>query len=98
MGGCEDFLPGKLEPSVRDHSGKARILMVILESGHLTVSDGQFFWGGNLNKMGRTFSDEGRRTWLYAGTSVLTLEVGYLLHIYIRYQNHNRELKSLAYL
>ena len=50
MGGFEDFLPGESEPSVRDHSGKARILMVILESGHLTVSDGQFFWGGNLNK------------------------------------------------
>ena len=48
MGGVEDFLPGKLEPSLRDHSGEARILMVILESGHLTVSGGQFFWGGNL--------------------------------------------------
>ena len=50
MGGVEDFLPGKLEPSVRDHSGEARILMGILESGPLTVSDGQFFWGGNLIK------------------------------------------------
>ena len=50
MGGYEDFLPGKLEPSVRDHSGEARILMVILESGHLTVSDGQFLWGGDLLK------------------------------------------------
>jgi len=48
VGGYEDFLPGKLEPSVRDHSGKARILMVILESGHLTVSGGQFLWGGGL--------------------------------------------------
>ena len=50
MGGVEDFLPGKLEPSVRDHSGKARILMVILESGHLTVSGGQFVWGERLIK------------------------------------------------
>ncbi len=50
MGGYEDFLPGKLEPSVRDHSGEARILMVILESGHLTVSGGQFLWGGGLIK------------------------------------------------
>ena len=50
MGGVESFLLGKLEPSVRDHSGKARILMVILESGHLTVSDGQFLWGGDLLK------------------------------------------------
>jgi len=48
VGGVEDFLLGKLEPSVRDHSGKARILMVILESGHLTVSDARFFWGGSL--------------------------------------------------
>ena len=50
MGGYEDFLPGKLEPSVRDHSGEARILMVILESGHLTVSGGQFVWGERLIK------------------------------------------------
>jgi len=46
VGGVEDFLPGKLEPKLRDHSGRARILMVILESGHLTVSGGQFIWGG----------------------------------------------------
>lgn len=50
MGGVEGFLPGKLEPTLRDHSGKARILMVIFESRHLTVSGGQFFWGGNLLK------------------------------------------------
>jgi len=50
VGGVEDFLPGKLEPSVRDHSGKARILMEILESGLLTVSEGQFLWGGDLLK------------------------------------------------
>ena len=50
MGGVEDFLPGKLEPSLRDHSGEARILTVILESGHLTVSGGQFDWGGHLLK------------------------------------------------
>ncbi len=50
VGGYEDFLPGKLEPTVRDHSGKARILMVILESGHLTVSGGQFVWGERLIK------------------------------------------------
>jgi len=50
VGGGEGFLPGKLEPSVRDHSGKARILMAILESGRLTVSGGQFFWGGSLIK------------------------------------------------
>ncbi len=50
MGGFEDFLPGKLEPSLRDHSGEARILMVFLESGHLTVSGGQFVWGERLLK------------------------------------------------
>ncbi len=36
---------------MRDHSGKARILMVILESGHLTVSGGQFVWGERLIKV-----------------------------------------------
>ena len=33
---------------MRDHSGRARILMAILESGRLTVSGGQFDWGGHL--------------------------------------------------
>ena len=50
MGGYEDFLPGKLEPSVRDHSGRTKNLMAFLLSGRLTVSGGQFFWGGNLLK------------------------------------------------
>ncbi len=35
---------------MRDHSGGARILVVILEAGHLTVSGGQFDWGGRLLK------------------------------------------------
>lgn len=48
MGGVDSSLPGGLEPSVRDHSGEARILMAILESGRLTVSGGQFDWGGRL--------------------------------------------------
>ena len=50
MGGVDSSLPGELEPSVRDHSGGARILMAILESGRLTVSGGQFDWGGRLLK------------------------------------------------
>ena len=65
MGGFEDFLPGKLEPSVRDHSGEARILMVIPESGHLTVSDGQFSWGENLlkgNGGAQWFPQSGRKS------------------------------------
>ncbi len=65
MGGVEDFLPGKSEPSVRDHSGKARILMVILESGHLTLSDGQFLWGGDLlkgNGGAQWFPQSGRKS------------------------------------
>ena len=49
MGGYESPLLGGLEPSVRDHSGGARILMVFLETGRLTVSGGQFDWGGHLN-------------------------------------------------
>ena len=65
MGGFEGFLPGKLEPSVRDHSGKARILMVILESGHLTLSARQFFWGGRLlkgNGAVQRFPQSGRKS------------------------------------
>ena len=50
MGGVDGTLPGVPEPSVRDHSGGARILMAILESGRLTVSGGQFDWGGRLLK------------------------------------------------
>jgi len=52
VGGVEGPLPGGLEPSVRDHSGRARVLMVIFETRHLTVSGGQFSWGGNLVTMG----------------------------------------------
>jgi len=50
VGGVEDFFSGKLEPSLRDHSGRARILMAFLESGRLTVSNGQFSWGEILLK------------------------------------------------
>lgn len=50
MGGGESSFPGELEPSVRDHSIKAKILKAILESGRLTVSGGQFDWGGRLLK------------------------------------------------
>ena len=50
MGGYEEILLGILEPSVRDHSGEARILMAFLEAGRLTVSGGQFDWGGHLLK------------------------------------------------
>ena len=50
MGGYEETLLGVLEPSVRDHSGEARILMAFLEAGRLTVSGGQFDWGGRLPK------------------------------------------------
>ena len=51
MGGYEKILLGILEPSVRDHSGKARILMAFLEAGRLTVSGGQFDWGGHLLRL-----------------------------------------------
>jgi hypothetical protein len=45
VGGDEGKFSDLFEPSVRDHSGRARILIAILESGCLTVSDGQFVWG-----------------------------------------------------
>ena len=48
MGGYDTIFAELVEPSLRDHSGRAKILMVILESGHLTLSGGQFFWGGSL--------------------------------------------------
>ena len=50
MGGYENSFSGELESSVRDHSIQAKILMAILESGRLTVSGGQFDWGGRLLK------------------------------------------------
>ncbi len=50
MGGVDTRFSDLVEPSVRDHSEKARILIVLLESGYLTVSGGPFFWGGILLK------------------------------------------------
>ena len=50
--GCKDsFLSGKLEPSVRDHSPRAKALKLLLESGQLTVPGGEFVWGGRLNNL-----------------------------------------------
>jgi len=57
VGGYEGSLPGESEPTLRDHSGRARILMVIFESRHLTVSGGQFIWGGCLGYLGRSTSN-----------------------------------------
>ena len=50
MGGEEGFLSGKLEPTVRDHSPRAKALKLFLESGRLTVPGGEFVWGGRLLK------------------------------------------------
>ena len=49
MGGVEGFLSGKPEPSVRDHSLRAKTLKSLLESGRLTVPGGEFIWGGCLD-------------------------------------------------
>jgi len=48
VGGVENKFSGLLEPSVRYHYKRARILIGLLESGSLTVSGGQFVWGGCL--------------------------------------------------
>ena len=48
MGGVEIFLVGNMEPMVRYHSNKARILTLNREAGERTVSGGQFDWGGRL--------------------------------------------------
>jgi hypothetical protein len=50
VGGDEGWISVHSEPSVRDHSERARILIGILEAGTLTVSGGPFFWGGCLLK------------------------------------------------
>ena len=50
MGGVEVILVGIMEPSVRYHSSRARILTLTRESGLKTVSGGQFDWGGRLLK------------------------------------------------
>jgi len=50
VGGVDIKFSDLMEPLVRDHSKRARILIGILESGSLTVSDGQFDWGGDLPK------------------------------------------------
>ena len=50
---------------MRDHSERARILIMILESGHLTVSGGQFDWGGRLLKSNggvQRFPQAGRKS------------------------------------
>ena len=52
MGGVDIRFSDLVEPSVRDHSKRARILIGLLESGSLTVSDGQFDWGGDLDYWG----------------------------------------------
>ena len=65
MGGIDNFLLGKFEPFVRDHSERARILIMILESGHLTVAGGQFDWGGRLLKSNggvQRFPQAGRKS------------------------------------
>ena len=65
MGGYDIFLAGKVEPFLRDHSGRAKILIVILESGYLTVSGGQFDWGGHLPKSNggvQRFPQAGRKS------------------------------------
>ena len=50
MGGVDIGFLDLLEPAVRDHSERARILTRFLESGSWTVSGGQFDWGGDLPK------------------------------------------------
>jgi len=65
VGGVEGFLSGRSEPSLRYHSERARMLMVFLESGRLTVSGGQFFWGGILlkgNGEAQWFPQPGRKS------------------------------------
>ena len=65
MGGVEARVLALGEPSVRDHSERARILIVILEAGYLTVSGGPFDWGDRLPKCNggvQRFPQAGRKS------------------------------------
>ncbi len=65
MGGIDVKFLDFMEPKLRDHPKKARILIGLLESGSLTVSDGQFDWGGDLlkgNGYVQRFSQAGRKS------------------------------------
>ena len=62
MGSKDNFFLEKFELILRDHSGKVKILKILLESGYLTVSGGQFHWGGDLLK-----SNGGVQRFLQAG-------------------------------
>ena len=87
MGGDEPFSPGKVELPVRYHSKRARILMAILESGRLTVSGGQFDWGGRLNTMGRFYCKiEGNFSYM--------LENPFSINLLSRYCKFKRNLVS----
>ena len=64
MGGVDLNFSGLSEPSVRYHSKRVRSLIAFLESGRLTVSGGQFYWGGSLLKGNggvQRFSQAGRK-------------------------------------
>ncbi len=64
MGGVDLNFSGLSEPSVRYHSRRVRSLIAFLESGRLTVSGGQFYWGGSLLKGNggvQRFSQAGRK-------------------------------------
>ena len=65
MGGFEGIFLEILEPLMRDHSEKIRILIMFLIIGHLTLSGGQFFWGENLLKSNggvQRFPQTGRKS------------------------------------
>ena len=50
MGGFDALSLGRDEPSVKYHPDSTRILILSLETGQVTVPDGQFDWGGSLLK------------------------------------------------
>ena len=65
MGGIDIKFLDLIEPTLRDHPKRARILIGLLESGSLTVSGGQFDWGGDLPKSNgdvQRFSQAGRKS------------------------------------
>jgi hypothetical protein len=48
VGGSDVSALAEMEPTVKYHPNRSRILILSLESGQVTLPDGQFAWGESL--------------------------------------------------
>ena len=65
MGGYEIPPLGEMEPSVKYHPNSIRVLILSLVSGRVTLTDGQFDWGGSRLKSNdgvQRFPQDGRQS------------------------------------